>query len=148
MRLRERADGFRQRVGEVTGEIRLRAGGYRTRVRSTRAGRVTLQVATAVVGSVIVVVGIILIPFPGPGWLIVLTGLAILAIEFVWAQRLLSFTRQQLQRWWQWVLRQNAFVRTLVALSGMAFVTGVVLLTLWLTFDVTSPSELWNFLRN
>jgi uncharacterized protein (TIGR02611 family) len=135
-------------VGEVTGEIRVRADGYRTRVRSTRAGRLTLQVATAVVGAAVVIVGIILIPFPGPGWLIVLTGLAILAIEFVWAQRLLAFTRRQLQRWWQWVLRQNAFVRTLVALSGMAFVTGVVLLTLWLTFDVTSPSELWDFLRS
>lgn len=148
MRLRERADGFRQRVGEVTGDIRLRAGGYRTRIRSTRTGRLSLQIGTAVVGSIVVVVGIILIPFPGPGWLIVLTGLAILAIEFVWAKRLLGFTRRQLERWWRWVLRQSWVVRSLVAASGMAFVTGVVLLTLWLTFDITSPSQLWEFLRS
>jgi len=146
MRLRERSNGFRQRVGEVTGDIRLRAGGYRSRVRSTRTGRVTLQVVTAVIGTAVVVVGIILIPFPGPGWAIVLAGLAILAIEFVWAQRLLTYARRQLDRWWRWVLRQNWYVRSLVALSGMAFVSGVVLLTLWFSFDITSPSELWDFL--
>jgi uncharacterized protein (TIGR02611 family) len=135
-------------VGEVTGDVRLRAGGYRTRIRSTRTGRVVLQVVTGVVGAAVVIVGIILIPFPGPGWLIVLAGLAILAIEFVWAQRLLAYTRARLEIWWRWVLRQSVFVRGLVALSGMVFVSGVVALTLWLTFDVTSPAELWNFLKN
>ena len=148
MRLRERTDGFRQRVGEVTGDVRLRAGGYRTRIRSTRTGRLVLQVVTGVIGAAVVIVGIILIPFPGPGWLIVLAGLAILAIEFVWAQRLLAYTRARLEIWWRWVLRQSLFVRGLVALSGMVFVSGVVALTLWLTFDVTSPAELWNFLKN
>jgi uncharacterized protein (TIGR02611 family) len=148
MRLRERADGFRQRIGEVTGDVRLRAGGYRTRIRATRTGRVVLQVVTGVIGAAVVIVGIILIPFPGPGWLIVLSGLAILAIEFVWAQRLLAYTHRRLQSWWQWVLRQSLFVRGVVALSGMVFVSGIVLLTLWLTFDVTSPAELWNFLKN
>lgn len=143
MVLQERDGGIRQKVGDVTQRI----SAYRSRLRSTRAGRVTLQVATAVVGTAVVIVGIILIPFPGPGWLIVLTGLAILALEFVWAQRLLAFTRRQLERWWRWVLRQSLFVRGLVAASGMAFVTGVVLLTLWLTFDVSSPSDLWRLLR-
>lgn len=148
MGLREQSGGFRQKVGEVTGEIRQRAGDYRTRVRSTRTGRVTLQVATAVVGVVVVIVGIILIPFPGPGWLIVLAGLAILAIEFVWAQRLLTYTRHKLERWWRWVLRQNSFVRALIAISGMAFVTTVFLLTLRFSFGITSPSELWDALTS
>lgn len=147
MRLRERAEGFRQRVGEATGDIRQRAGHFRSRVRSTPAGRLGLRIATGVAGLVVVAVGIVLIPFPGPGWLIVLTGLAILSVEFAWARRLLTFTRRQLERWWRWVLRQNLFVRGLVAMSGMAFVTGVVLLTLWLTFDISSPAELWEFLR-
>lgn len=40
------------------------------------------------VGIVIVVVGIILMPLPGPGTLIVLGGLAILATEFAWAHPL------------------------------------------------------------
>ena len=144
MRVRERPSGFRQRVGDV----RQRLGGYRARVRSTPHGKLTLQIATAIVGSIVVIVGIILIPFPGPGWLIVLTGLAILAVEFVWAQRLLIFTRGHLERWWRWVLRQNLFVRSLVGLSGMAFVTGVVLLTLRFSFGITSISDFRDFFTN
>src|SRR5687767_13838040 len=141
MTVRERPSGIRQRVDAT----RQRLAGYRARIRSTPTGKLTLQVVTAVVGTVVVVVGIILIPFPGPGWLIVLTGLAILALEFPWARRLLIFTRRHLDRWWRWVLRQNLLVRTLVALSGMAFVTGVVVLTLRFSFGITSISELRDF---
>jgi len=142
MVLQEREGGIRQKVGGV----KERIIDYRSRLRSTPAGRLTLQVVTAVVGLTVVAVGIILIPFPGPGGLIVLTGLPILSLEFVWAQRLLAFTRRHLERWWRWVLRQSLVVRGLVAASGMAFVTGVVLLTLWLSFDST-PADLWRMLR-
>jgi len=141
MVLQERDGGIRQKAGDV----RQRITDYRSRLRSTRAGRVTLQVVTGVVGLAVVAVGIVLIPFPGPGWLIVLTGLAILALEFVWAQRLLAFTRRHLERWWRWVLRQSLVVRGLVAASGMVFVSGVVLVTLWLSFD-TTPADLWRML--
>lgn len=40
------------------------------------------------IGVVIVVVGLIMVPLPGPGWLVVFGGLAILATEFTWAQLL------------------------------------------------------------
>ena len=55
----------------------------------------TYRVAVAVIGAAVVVGGIILIPLPGPGWLIVFGGLAILATEFEWAGRLLDFARRQ-----------------------------------------------------
>lgn len=42
----------------------------------------------AITGVLVILVGIPLIPLIGPGWLIVFTGLAILAREFVWARRL------------------------------------------------------------
>jgi len=141
MVLQERDGGIRQR----TGDIRQRISDYRSRLRATRAGRVTLQVVTAVVGLAVVAIGIVLIPLPGPGWLIVLTGLAILALEFVWAQRLLAFTRRHLERWWRWILRQSLLVRGLVATSGIVFVTGVVLLTVWISFDRT-PADLWRMI--
>ena len=47
-------------------------------------------------GGAIVVLGFILIPLPGPGWLIVFAGLALLATEFVWAERLLRYGRRRL----------------------------------------------------
>jgi len=41
-----------------------------------------------IIGVTVILIGIPLIPLIGPGWLIVFTGLAILASEFPWAGRL------------------------------------------------------------
>ncbi len=116
--------------------IREPLGGFRQRVRATRTGRLTLQIVVGLIGLIVVAIGIVLIPFPGPGWLIVLAGLAIWAIEFVWAQRLLHFTRARLESWWHWLGRQNIFVRGLAGLIGLLFVGTVVVLSLRYTFDV------------
>jgi len=43
-------------------------GGFRQRVTSTRTGRLSWQLLIALLGAVVVVIGVILIPFPGPGW--------------------------------------------------------------------------------
>jgi uncharacterized protein (TIGR02611 family) len=115
------------------------------RVRSTRTGRLTLQVAIGLAGAIVVAIGIVLIPFPGPGWLIVLAGLAIWAIEFVWAQRLLQFTRSQLERWWHWLGRQNIAVRILAGLIGLIFVGAVVYFSVSRSFGITL-SDFWNYI--
>lgn len=52
--------------------------------------RHTKRAFIGIVGGVVVLIGIILIPYPGPGWLVVFAGLAILATEFAFAQRLLD----------------------------------------------------------
>lgn len=81
-----------------------------------------------IVGGVVVVVGIIAIPYPGPGWLIVFAGLAILATEFEWANRLLEFARGKYDAWVMWLKRQPLPVRLLVLGA-----TGIVIvLTIWL----------------
>ena len=41
-----------------------------------------------ILGFSIIGVGIILLPLPGPGWLIIFAGFAILATEFEFAERL------------------------------------------------------------
>jgi len=41
--------------------------------------------------------GLALVPLPGPGWLIVFLGLGIMATEFAWAERLLDFGRRTLR---------------------------------------------------
>lgn len=48
----------------------------------------------AIIGIVVILIGIPLIPLIGPGWLIVFTGLAILASEFPWAARLRDRLRE------------------------------------------------------
>ena len=86
----------------------------------------TYRVVVAVIGAAVVVGGIILIPLPGPGWLIVFGGLAILSTEFEWAGRLLDFARRQVRGWTHWVGRQSLVVRGLIGLVGLLFVWGVL----------------------
>jgi uncharacterized protein (TIGR02611 family) len=41
-------------------------------------------------GFALLALGIVLIVGPGPGWLVILLGLGLLAVDFVWARRLLE----------------------------------------------------------
>jgi len=105
-----------------------------------------LQFVVALLGGIVVAVGIVLIPFPGPGWLIVLTGLAIWAVEFAWAQRLLRFTRRQLEQWWRWLGRQHVLIRLLAGLVGLVFVMTIVWLSLRYSLGVRTLGDLWNYI--
>lgn len=51
------------------------------------------RIVVAIVGFTVLLVGIATIILPGPAFIIIPLGLAILATEFVWAQRLLTKAR-------------------------------------------------------
>lgn len=84
------------------------------------------RIAVAVLGVVVIVVGIVLVPLPGPGWLIVFAGLALLATEFAWAERLLRYGRRTLHGWTSWVGRQSLLVRAAIGLAGLLLVAAAV----------------------
>jgi uncharacterized protein (TIGR02611 family) len=63
--------------------------GVLDRIRSNPSSHLALKIGVGILGAIVVAVGIVLIPFPGPGWAIVIHGLAVLALEFAWAQHLL-----------------------------------------------------------
>ena len=42
-----------------------------------------------VVGVAMILCGMVLLVIPGPGWLVILAGLSVLAFEFAWARSLL-----------------------------------------------------------
>ncbi len=88
------------------------------------------RVCVGIVGALIVVVGLVTIPLPGPGWFTVLAGLFVLATEFLWAERLLEFTRRHVKRWTDWVKARPVWVRLLIGLATAAFVYGVLVVTL------------------
>jgi uncharacterized protein (TIGR02611 family) len=96
------------------------------RIRSNPSGRLALKIGVGVLGGLVVAVGIVLIPFPGPGWAIVILGLAILALEFAWAKNLLEFTKRHVRSWTQWIGRQSLGVRALIGIVGMIFVAAIV----------------------
>jgi uncharacterized protein (TIGR02611 family) len=111
--------------------------GFRSRIRKSPALNMAYRVGVGVLGAAIVVLGLVLVPLPGPGWLIVFLGLGILATEFVWAERALDYGKAKLKAWLAWVNRQHILVRALISLLTLAFVAGVVLLTLHLSgYDI------------
>ncbi len=59
------------------------------------------KIVVTALGVLIVVVGLILVPLPGPGWLIVFIGLTVLGTEYHWARRLLGWLRRVLARFWE-----------------------------------------------
>ena len=82
-------------------------------------------------GLAIVVVGVILLSLPGPGWLIIFLGIGVWATEFAWARRLLSRARAFVSRWPSWVSSPLRWRQYLVGITG--FVVVAVFVTLgWL----------------
>lgn len=69
-----------------------------------------------------------MIPYPGPGWLVVFAGLAILATEFAFAAHLLEKLRTFYERWKAWLKKQPRGIQIL-SLVGTGL---VVVTTIWL----------------
>jgi uncharacterized protein (TIGR02611 family) len=104
----------------------------RARVHALPGGETTWRVLVAVAGLVIVVVGIFLLPLPGPGWLIIFLGLGVWASEFAWASRLLQWTRQQVSQWMAWLKQRSRLVQVVVSVVGVVFLAAVLYACWWL----------------
>lgn len=53
------------------------------------------RLVVLVVGTTVLLVGVALLVLPGPAFLVIPAGLAILATEFVWARRLLQHVKEK-----------------------------------------------------
>jgi uncharacterized protein (TIGR02611 family) len=100
----------------------------RNNIREQRRLNFIYRCVVGVVGTVVLLAGLVAIPYPGPGWLIVFAGLGILASEFAWAHRLLTFARGKYDAWLEWMKKQHWTVQALFGL----FTFAIVLFSLWL----------------
>ena len=69
------------------------------------------RVIRVVVGFTLLIVGVLLLVLPGPGWVTIFFGLALLAAEFAWARRLLDrlkSTANQVKRSAQSVVQRRS----------------------------------------
>lgn len=117
-----------------TGHRRVLAAFDRTRgrVRALPGGRLAWRVAVTLAGVAVIAAGIVLLPLPGPGWLVIFAGLGLLATEYEWAARLLRFARRYVEAWTRWALRQSLLVRALVGVGGLLFVGAILVACWWL----------------
>ena len=115
--------------------------GVLDKIRANPTGRLALKISVATLGAIVVAVGIVLIPFPGPGWAIVIAGLAIWAIEFAWARHLLEFTKKHVLSWTHWIARQSWPVKALVGVVCFVFVSAIVYFSVRLSFGIDLIKE-------
>lgn len=101
---------------------------WRDGIRHRPTANLTYRIVVGVVGTAVLAVGIIAIPYPGPGWAIVFLGLGILATEFEFAQRALKWVRHRYDLVMDWFGRQGLWVKVLGVVVTGVFVVG----TLWL----------------
>ncbi len=58
-------------------------------------GRSSKRIAVTAVGGAVLLAGLAMMVLPGPGILVIIIGLAILASEYVWARRALQMAKDK-----------------------------------------------------
>ncbi|WP_052466767.1 TIGR02611 family protein [Mobilicoccus massiliensis] len=119
---RERVDPGRRGGAHAHGLKRPRDWEWRRRIRSNPQSRRIYRTIIATLGLVIVLVGLVAVPLPGPGWLIVFIGVSIWASEFHWARRLHEYGVGKVREWDAWVRRRSFAVRAGLAVLTCVFV--------------------------
>ncbi|MFF1924198.1 TIGR02611 family protein [Streptomyces sp. NPDC058221] len=124
-------------AGGVTGDVARdvpegdpglgsRAPGF---IKASRPLHLSWQVGVFIVGLAVVVAGIIMLPLPGPGWLVIFGGMAIWATEFVWAQLVLRWTRRKVteaaRRALDPKVRRRNIALTVIGLVIIAVLVGI-----------------------
>jgi uncharacterized protein (TIGR02611 family) len=130
--LDEPGDAGEETLADASPEESARRRGIRERIRRRRTIHLVYRTVIGVLGGAIIVLGIILLPLPGPGWLVIFLGLGLLATEFEWAERLLEYAKDKVLGWTHWVQRQSLAVRALIGLGCLLIVVGAV----WLYDEV------------
>ncbi|MEX5274752.1 PGPGW domain-containing protein [Kocuria sp. CPCC 205235] len=102
------------RRGEEGGRIHrtvLRIKAFSHKHPALRAIHLTL---VTVMGAVFVVLGIIMLVTPGPGWLFIFLGIGLWSTEFAWAHRLNQRVKRlaiTAWRWWSNIVAEWRFRR-------------------------------------
>jgi hypothetical protein len=93
--------------------------------------------AVTIIGVGLLLVGVGLMVLPGPGILLIVAGLAVLATEYVWAQRLLVRAKDRAEQ-----VQEAAVASPIRTTGSLAFAAGMVALgvLMLLVDDVAWPA--------
>ena len=102
--------------------------GFREETREAARRGVVTRLLRMTAGTLVTILGVITMPLPGPGLLIVAIGLGILSRDVAWADRLLQIVRKRLPSDSDGRLPRSSIVTMVVmALAGITF-------SVWFTF--------------
>ncbi|KIF73568.1 membrane protein [Streptomyces sp. 150FB] len=110
-------------------------------IKASRPLHLSWMVGVFVVGLAVVGGGIVLLPLPGPGWLVIFAGVAIWATEFVWAQVALRWTKRKVTEATRAALDPKVRRRNIaLTVVGVVIIAVLVAIYLW-KFGAVMP---WN----
>lgn len=89
------------------------------------------RIGIALLGLLIVVVGLALLALPGPGWVIIFLGLGVWSTEFEWAERLLAYARGRVERWTYWMMAQPRIMQAAIGAAALVLLALVALAGWW-----------------
>ena len=138
-------EGWRQRW-------RRRAARAHRRAHANPVTGAITKVVVTLVGAAVVLLGVVMSGpgIPGPGIVVILLGLAILATEWAWAERLLQWGREKVRRAAERARTMDPAVRRRrLLLTGLAVVVVVAAIALYVrTYDWPGWSvEGWGWIQ-
>jgi uncharacterized protein (TIGR02611 family) len=89
------AGPFGERLRGAAIEAELETGRREQTIGQVRRS-ILRRVARMTAGSFLLLVGLAMLVLPGPGWLVIAAGLAVLARDVAWAERLLARVRRRI----------------------------------------------------
>jgi uncharacterized protein (TIGR02611 family) len=100
--------------------------------RATHRDRHPLfRVAFGIAGALITLGGVVMLVTPGPAFVLIPAGLAMLSMEFVWAERLLGKSLEQAAIAQEKAAQTTRAQRILAAIAGLLAIAACVLAILW-----------------
>lgn len=90
----DRLDDLKDRIEDAAIQAEFDTGEREDSVEEAKA-HALVRLGRMTLGTLIVIIGIIALPLPGPGWLIIAGGLTILSKDVAWADRLLRQIRKR-----------------------------------------------------
>jgi uncharacterized protein (TIGR02611 family) len=96
-----------------------------------RERHVLFRIAFAVAGAVVTAAGSVMLVTPGPAFVLIPVGLAMLSMEFVWAERLLARSLEQAAIAQQRAAQASRAQRIMAAIGGILAIAAIVLAIVW-----------------
>jgi uncharacterized protein (TIGR02611 family) len=96
-----------------------------------RERHLLFRIGFGLLGALIVLAGLVMLVTPGPAFVLIPIGLAMLSMEFAWAERLLGKSLEQAAVAQQKAAQTTRRQRILAAIATLLAIAAVVLAVLW-----------------
>ena len=102
--------------------------GVREDTEEEARASIHVRLARMTLGSILLVAGVLMLALPGPGWITIAAGLAILSKDVAWAERALDRVRRHIPE------DEDGQIDKRVIIGSVVVAIGAVFLSVWWYF--------------